>query len=173
MDQAKFFHQIAVRRLIAVIAIVIIGSVAGLLILHKPAASPVPADIRKAVSFPVYYPDSSQLPAGYALDSSSFRQAQPGVIVYSITHSGSQPLAVSEENQPGGSVISDFIKNYIPLHNTVDTDLGSAQVGVYGKAPNQQAVASLQIKNGPWLLITAPSGVKQTDLDQILQALKR
>lgn len=135
--------------------------------------SPVPVSVAQAVNFPVYYPDRQRLPAAYTLDNSSFRQAQPGVVIYSIKSPGSQSLTVSEEEQPAGSVITDFIKNYIPLHDSVSTSFGEAQVGAYGKAPNLQTVASLPIKNGPWLIITASSDIKQTDLTQILQSLRR
>lgn len=153
--------------------LLLMGAIVWRLFLYHSAASPVPSSVAKDVNFSIYYPDPQKLPSGYSLDSSSFKQAQPGVIVYSINHAGGRSLAVSEEAQPAGSIVNDFIKNYIPLHNTLGTGLGDAQIGAYGQAPNQQSVASLSIKNGPWLIVTAPSDVKQTDLKTILQSLKR
>lgn len=146
--------------------------VAVMLILHGRGGSPVPPAVRQAAGFTVYYPDPAKLPPGYELDRSSFRQADPGVIVYSVTRDG-QRLAVSEEAQPGGSAISDFLKNYIPLHTTFNAKLGQAQIGAYGSHPNLRTVVSLPITKGPWLIMTAPDGTSQADLKQIIQALRK
>ncbi len=173
MGWPGFFPKTARYRIIfVVLGVILIGGLSWAVLSYK-SASPVPAAIQKAVSFPVYYPAPGRLPAGYTLDSSSFRQAQAGVVIYSINHQGGQPLIVSEEDQPAGSVISDFIKSYTPLHTTQNTSLGQAQIGAYGQPPNLRTVASLPINNGPWLIITSPTDVNQTDLKQILQSLKR
>lgn len=149
-----------------------IGLAAAWLAWRPVSPSPVPPKVRNGVAFPVYYPAAAQLPPGYTLQSSSFRLAQDGVVVYSIGHSGGQALAVSEETQPAGTAMADFVKNYIPLHATITTSLGQAQIGVYGQAPNLRTVLSLPITKGPWLIITAPAGISQSDLKRIVQALR-
>jgi hypothetical protein len=139
---------------------------------HLRSDSPVPAEIRGAVSFAVYYPEQSKLPAGYSLDTTSFRLAQPGVVVYSVK-TGSQQLIFSEEQTPGGNVVDKFTSSYIPLHNPITTDLGKAAMGAAGQGANLQTIVSLPITKGPWLIITAPANTKQSDMQQILQSLTK
>ena len=135
--------------------------------------NPVPRDLRHAVSFPVYYPVTSGLPKGYVLNESSFKQASPGVIIYSIGRAGGQRLILSEEKQPGGNTINDFVKSYLPLNSSFDTKLGKAQMGAFGNPPNLRNIVSLPIKNGPWLIITAPADTQQSDIKQIIQSLRK
>jgi hypothetical protein len=144
----------------------------GFLLISGKVHNPVPRHLRQSVTFPVYYPDEHKLPNGYNLQSSSFKLASPGVIVFSISH-GFGHLIISEENPPGGAVIGDFIKASIPLHNLVSTKFGQAQVGAFGSSPNIRTVASLSINKGPWIIITAPSDVSQDDLKAIIQSLRK
>lgn len=145
---------------------------AAAVILSSPK-NPVPRQLRKSVSFPVYYPVNGRLPEGYALEPSSFRLAQPGVVIFSISHTGGQHLIFSEEAQQPSGTVSDFVKNYIPLHSALNTRLGTAQVGAYGRPPDLRTVVSLQINKGPWLVITAPSDISQDDLKKILQVFSK
>jgi hypothetical protein len=140
---------------------------------NKTTDSPVPMQIRKAVSFPVYYPDQHKLPHGYSLDTSSFHLAQPGVVVYSVVTPDSQQLTYSEEEQPERSIIDKFISGYIPLHTEVKTSLGQATFGAYGTGKNLRTVVSLPIDKGPWLIITAPASSSHADLLRILQSLTK
>jgi hypothetical protein len=93
-------------------------------------------------------------------------------VVYAI-QKGSQQLVFSEEETPGGNVVDKFTSSYIPLHNTITTDLGKAAVGAAGQGANLQTIVSLPITKGPWLIITAPADTKQSDVQQILQALTK
>jgi hypothetical protein len=154
-----------------VVVVLLLGLI--IFIQHRiTAGSPVPTEIKKTVSFPIYYPEQSKLPPGYSLDNTSFRFAQPGVVVYAI-QKGSQQLVFSEEETPGGNVVDKFTSSYIPLHNTITTDLGKAAVGAAGQGANLQTIVSLPITKGPWLIITAPADTKQSDVQQILQALTK
>ena len=135
--------------------------------------NPVPRDIRRAVPFPVYYPQSSKLPAGYVLNESSFRQAQPGVIIFSIGRSGGQRVIVSEEKPPPQNTIDDFLKAYIPLNTEISTKLGTAKSGAFGSAPNLRGIASLVVKNGPWIILTSPANTSQSDVKAIIESLRR
>lgn len=154
---------------VLVLAVIIVGLIWRL---AGASSSPVPASIRSGAGFPVYYPQQSKLPPGYTLDTGSFRRASGGVIVYSINSSDDQNLSVTEEAQPPSNIIDTFIKNYIPLHSSLTTGLGQAQIGAYGQKPNFHAVASLPINQGPWLIITAPPDIKQSVLKQIVESLK-
>lgn len=154
----------------AVVAMLLAGLIT-LFVQHRMAdATPVPADVRSEVNFPVYYPRQSKLPAGYSLDNTSFHLAQPGVVVFAV-RTGSQQLVFSEEEAPGGNIIEKFTTSYIPLHNTISTTFGKAAIGAAGQGAHLQTIVSLPIAKGPWLIITAPTGTKQSDMQQILQSL--
>lgn len=153
-----------------ILALALIAGAAGWRFLETK--SPVPAGIRSAVTFPIYYPDAKRLPAGYSLNASSFQKVQDGVVLYSINRDDGQRISMTEEESPGDKVIDDFNKNSIPLHTSVNTALGQANIGAYGQAPNSRTVVSLLVKNGPWLIITAPSNASQSDIKQIIESLK-
>lgn len=134
--------------------------------------SPVPAAVQRQASFPIYYPVNAKLPKGYSLDAGSFRLAQPGVVIFSVGHTGGQHLIFSEEQQPGSDTINGFLKKYLPLRSPLSTKLGQAQVGAYGSPPDLRTVASLTVSRGPWLIITAPSDISQDDLQKVIQSLR-
>jgi hypothetical protein len=137
------------------------------------APNPVPKDIRKAVSFKVYYPDEAKMPKGYVLDKSSFRKAEGSVVLFSISYDNGRSMVVSEQPQPPQDIIEKFKTSAIPVSNKVSTYLGQAAIGAYNNGDKIQTVTSLPITNGPWLIITAPSDVNQDELKQVLQALKK
>lgn len=133
--------------------------------------NPVPATVRKAVTFEIYYPRQQKLPSGYSLDTTSFRLAQSGVVIYSMVNHENQRLIFSEEQKPGSSVIDKFTSTSIPLHTDLKTALGHATLGAYGAGQNLRAIVSLPIDKGPWLIITAPPTISNLDLQHIMQAL--
>lgn len=137
----------------------------------RASSSPVPAQVRKAVTFPIYYPEQQKLPAGYTLDMASFHLAQPGVVIYSVMNQGGQRLLFSEEQKPDSSVIDKFTSSYIPLHTGLKTSLGEAQLGAYGTGKNLRTVISLPINRGPWLILTAPPASSHDDLLQVIRSL--
>lgn len=139
----------------------------------RTMANPVPAPVRKAVTFPIYYPRQQKLPAGYSLDTTSFHLAQPGVVIYSVAYQGGQRLLFSEEQKPDSSVTDKFTSSYIPLHTGVKTGLGEAQLGAYGTGKNLRTVISLPINGGPWLILTAPPATSHDDLLQIIGSLAK
>jgi flagellar basal body-associated protein FliL len=159
--------------LMSVVVVVLLALLAGLTLFfvhNHRSGNPVPADVQSAVNFPIYYPRQSNLPAGYTLDTTTIRLAQPGVVIYSV-RKGGQQMVFSEEETPDGSVIDKFTSSYIPLHNTITTDLGKAAIGAAGQGAHLQTVVSLPIAKGPWLIITAPANTKQSEVKQILQSL--
>lgn len=134
---------------------------------------PVPKSIRSALAFPVYYPEQRKLPAGYRLDSGSFRLAEEGVLLFSVSSSHGKQLIFSEETSPGQEVINKFNTLAIPLHTPLYTALGQANVGAYGSGSKLQTIVSLPISHGPWLIVTAPANIGQDTLKQVLQSLTR
>lgn len=152
-------------------AVVVIGLIIGLHNIVGGTTSLVPKDVQNSVDFSVYYPDIKKLPAGYSLDTKSFRLAQSGVVLFAITYGGNKNIAFSEEQQPSRNDIDKFISTYIPVNTTERLTSGRVKIGAYGSAPNIRTVASLPIQNGPWLIITAPADINHADLIKVLQAL--
>ena len=136
------------------------------------SGSPVPDNIQSSVGSGVYYPDKSKLPANYSFDESSIRQADDGVSIVTV-NGNNGGVSISQQAQPASDVIDNFLKTYIPLHSALSTKLGQAQVGASGQASNLHTIASLPVKGGPWLIITAPADISQTELKQIIESLKR
>lgn len=137
------------------------------------ATNPVPKDIRKSASFAVYYPDENKLPKGYAIDKGSFKQADGGVVLFSLSYSNGRSLVISEQPQPAPDIIEKFKASAIPVSNKISTALGQAAVGAYNSGNKIQTVTSLPITNGPWLIVTAPADINQNELKQVLQALTK
>lgn len=131
----------------------------------------VPKKIQQAVDFSIYYPGS--LPPGYTLDIGSFQLAESGVILFKITYGDKKDMVFSEQQQPSGNDIDKFVSSYLPLNSGVQLPLGQAKVGAYGSAPAIRTVLSLPIRNGPWLIVTAPSEVSHDDLVKILTSLTK
>lgn len=159
--------------LVLIFALVVVGLVIGVHNMLGGNASLVPKDIQKSVDFSVYYPDVKKLPAGYTLDTKSFRLADPGVVLFAVTYGDGKNITFSEQRQPSSSDIDKFVGNYIPLNTALQLTLGQAKIGAYGSAPNIRTVASLPIRSGPWLIITAPSNVNHDDLAKVLQSLTK
>jgi len=133
----------------------------------------VPKKIQNSVNFPIYYPDLKKLPTGYNLDPRSFRLAQAGVVLFTVTYGRGKDIIFSEEEQPSSKNIDKFISDYIPVNMSSELAVGQAKLGAYGPAPNIRTIASLPITKGPWLIITAPSDTNQNELVKILQALTK
>jgi hypothetical protein len=75
----------------AVIGAVILG-----LRVYQTHSDQLPDDIKKSVSFPVYYP--SKLPQGYSLDKNSAKTAN-GIVLFSLVFGGKKIL-ISEQTRP-------------------------------------------------------------------------
>lgn len=135
------------------------------------SSGPVPKDIRSSVNFTIYYPKQAKLPDGYTLNTRSFRLAQPGVLIFSVTYGNGREMIFSEEERPSKQVLDKFDSSAIPLHTELNTPLGKAIIGSYGSGTNTSSVVSLPIIRGPWLIITAPSTVNPADLTKVIQSI--
>lgn len=172
-SSARLRRRLPLTWLAAATLVVIVVVFAAWLLQHRrPAVSPVPQQVQKAVNFPIYYPQPSQLPAGYSLDTTSFHMQDAGVVIYSVEYAG-QRLIFSEQAQPDHATIDKFTKTYIPLHTSLKTSVGEAQVGAFGSGNNLRTVVSLPITRGPWLILTIPPGSNHADLTQVLKALSK
>lgn len=159
--------------LVLIFVLVVSGLVIGMHDMFGGHTSLVPQEIQSAVDFSIYYPDSKGVPAGYALDTKSFKLAQPGVVLFAVTYDNGKDITFSEQRQPSSSDIDKFVSSYIPINTSLQLTFGQAKIGAYGSAPNIRTVASLPIHNGPWLIVTAPSNVNHDDLAKILQSLTK
>lgn len=154
--------------------VVLMVVVAGVfLFLTQWPHGPVPHGVQKAVTFKIYYPKQRMMPTGYHLDTTSFRSPETGVVLFSVSYGNARSMVFSETEKPAGDVLDKFNSSAIPVHTQINTSLGKALVGAYGEGKSLRTVASLPITNGPWLIVTAPSDVSQTDLGKILNALTR
>lgn len=169
-----FYKKHTLRKrvlLLFAVGILSIGFLAGWQTMRGTTASLVPQTVRKAVDFPVYYPND--LPDGYALAIQSFQVPDPGVVLFKVTKANGQEIVFSEQRQPSGSDIDKFVSAYMPLNSVLQLPLGQAKVGAYGSAPNIRTVLSLPIRDGPWLIVTAPADVTHDELTTILSTLTK
>lgn len=138
---------------------------------HRPNV--VPENVKKSAGFSVYYPDTTKLPAGFTLDTKSFRFAQKGVVVFALTDSFGHSFVFSEQRQPSGDEINKFVSSYMPLNTTLQLKQGQAKIGAYGNAPDIRSIVSLPINGGPWLIITAPPQVSHDSIVRVLHSLTK
>jgi hypothetical protein len=156
------------KKLLIIFAVLLVLASAAAYLLLKPAKSPIPPDIKKSVSFPIYYPDPAQLAPGYSLQLSSF-QVREKALLYSVTYAGNQKkLVISETAKPTPDVINFFLTQRIPLHYELHTPVGTASVGAIGS----QTVISLVANDKTWLIITGPANLLQKQLEPVLKILK-
>jgi hypothetical protein len=150
--------------------LIVIGLLFGLYIMGG-SASLVPKKIQQSVDFPIYYPNS--VPRGYVLSVQSFRLAEAGVVLFTVAYGNGKEIIFSEQQQPSSNDMDKFISSYLPLNSVLQVPLGQAKVGAYGSAPNIRTVLSLPVRNGPWIIVTAPSDVSHDDLASILRSLTK
>jgi hypothetical protein len=158
--------------LLTVALLLIASGVAGLWLHreHNPAiASPVPKAVAQAVNFPVYYPDPNKLPAGYNLNQNSFSVPVKNGVAYSVSYDNGKKIVFSVQAKPSDNELQSFNSNYIPLRIDYQTSLGQAEIGAY----HSRTLVSLPVINGPWIVITAPSDIDQSQLKQVLSALRQ
>jgi hypothetical protein len=130
--------------------------------------SPVPLSIRRNANFSIYYPDQAKLPAGYTLNTGSFKFADNTAVIYTVSYGANKKLTFSVQKKPADTIIQKFATGYIPLHTNVTTPTGTALVGAIG----MQTVVSLPTKGNAWIIITGPSDTDQTRLTQVLRSIK-
>jgi len=161
--------------------LIIVGAMIGLwLYLHRPHtqapsknSSPVPASIAQSVNFPIYYPDSKKLPAGYNLDLNSFKSPVKNGVAYSVSYDSNKKIVFSVQQKPSDNELQSFTSNYIPLNNSVQVPVGQAKIGAYNNHGTLETLVSLPTNSKAWIVITAPKDINQTQLKQVLQSLQQ
>ncbi|HSX18343.1 MAG TPA: hypothetical protein VLE51_03240 [Candidatus Saccharimonadales bacterium] len=163
------FRKKKLVAVIAVLGIVLILVVVGAWLYGQKSASPVPKNIKNAVSFPIYYPDQKKLPAGYILDTKSFANPVKNGVSYAVNYGNGQKLIFSVQPKPSDNELQSFYGNYIPLRIDIQIPNGQAEIGTY----HNQTLVSLPVINGPWIIITGPQNTNQSQLKQVLSALRK
>ena len=168
----KLGHRPVIKRALAAISLagsLAILAIVGFVVFHKDtSANPVPAGLKTAVDYPVYYPDESKLPGGYKLNTASFANPTHDVIIYSLSNNQGQQVEVSLQDKPSANDLKAFDDYRIPLHSTFSTPIGQAIIGAIGN----QNVASVPTSSKAWLILTAPQEISQASLKQLLSAFK-
>lgn len=134
--------------------------------------SPVPAYITQKVNLPVYYPDQSQLPAGYIFDVSSIKSPLAQGVTYTVSYGQGQKLVFSLQPKPSDNELDSFVANYIPLNNDIQTKLGQAKLGAYSSKGVTQTMVSLPTLGKTWIIVTGPYNTDQNNLKQVLNSLR-
>ena len=161
------------KKVIPTLLILIIVIAGVFLVLTLRSNGPVPKSIQKSASFKVYYPKQSKMPMGYHLDTASFKSAESGVVLYSVSYGSGRSMVFSETAKPSSDIVDKFNSSAIPVHTQISTPYGKALIGAYGEGKSLRTIASLPITNGPWLIVTAPSDINQEDLSKVLGALTK
>lgn len=158
---------------ILLIFVVAAAAAAGWWYFTQRNTSPVPESIRKSVSFPVYYPDPKKLPAGYTLDTNSFKNPVKNGVTYNVNYGGGR-VVFSVQAKPSATELDSFTASYIPLNNIYQTPVGQARLGAYnngGKIATETLV-SLPTDKNVWIIVTAPYNINQDQLKEVLSSLR-
>lgn len=153
-----------------IVMLIVAGGVAGIWAYDHRSDSLVPKVVRGKIDFPIYYPDPAKLPAGFVLDSSSFKSVSPEAVLYIVNYGTNKKLVFTVQKKPSDSELDNFNKQYIPIHRQVSTSVGTATIGAIGN----QTVVSLPTKDSSWILMTgAPDMYNTSNLAQVLKAIRK
>lgn len=128
---------------------------------------PIPSKYRHGISFPLYYPND--LPAGYAVERSTFVQPKSGVLEFAVRTPEGKNVAVSEERIPLGVDLNPPAEPsgvQLPDIHTFTTGIGPAQISFWGSNYVCSIVAAKT-----WLIMNV-SGVPSTEATIIAQSFQ-
>lgn len=157
------------RRRMRIILILLIllaaAGTGGYWYMSNKLSSPIPANVRASVNFPLLYP--AQLPAGYHLDNTSFTTSG-GVVLYSAVNYSGAKIAFTDQQRPPGFDFNKFYTQGLSNSSSFDTSLGQAAIGT----ANGKLLGSL-VTDQTWLLVSSVSkSVNSSDLRLVLNHLK-
>ena len=138
---------------------VILGVVVYMVFIYKP--NPIPASIREAASFTVYYP--GQLPSGISVDKSSISYGQ-GVLIYKFTSNNSSSLVVSQQVKP-----ENFDFESIEHERYITNNYGIADIK---ERPDGSQSISFVTKDNTWVVGNANKDFPPKDLEIIFGNMK-
>jgi hypothetical protein len=153
--------------LIFVAVSLLLGIGTGLAWLYLIPHNPVPANIRKSVPFKIYYPDQRHLPKGYLLDPKSFT-SNGKAVVYHIYGPNKYDITISQQQRASDADIAKFYAAVMPHRTKLGTALGDAQVGTIG----QMNVVSLTPTGQTWVLMSVPTDMQVSTLQDIVKTLR-
>ena len=143
------------------------GILASMFILATAKHNPIPLSARRGLIFPLYYPDSKQLPRGYDVDATSFQQ-KDGVLIFNIKTPvktvavSQQPIPADVANrQIGGAPIR------LPGERDYQAPAGHAHIGFWGVNYVADVVA-----DGTWIIINV-KGLTPDQAGIVVQSLKK
>lgn len=128
---------------------------------------PIKSSVSKTLPYNIYYTDQKKLPSGYYLDPSSFQVTSDGAVTYNVNYGNNQTLYFSLEKKISSNQLNTFYTNYIPLHLTKSSPVGTATIGVI----HNQTVVSIPTNTNTWIIITAPLNYDQKNLQQVLNSI--
>jgi hypothetical protein len=130
----------------------------------RPPKHNAPHSNFTASSFRVYYPNQSKLPSGYKFNNNSKSNKQ--TVIYTVG-SATHQLVFTIQQKPSSETLQNFLTHVIPLHTSLATSIGSAEIG----AANNETIVSLPTDSNAWILVTATYNTPSNQLDQILLSL--
>lgn len=155
---------------LGLVFVAIITGVVLWFITRQPAGTlpyPIPTSQAMQLGFDIYYPSQKLLPKGYTLTKGSFVTSNQ-VLLYSVMGPNNQRLAFSDQAKPTADQLLSFINNNIPLNTTLNAKIGMANIS----AIKSKTVVSLPTNTNAWLIITGPSTINQSILDDVLKSIE-
>jgi hypothetical protein len=130
-SKKRHFKNFLQLKYVALLCVLLVAALILFLLVINRSSGPIPQNIKKSVSFPVYYPSS--LPRGYALEKSSV-QYENQILFFSLNH-GSRKISVSEQVAPKNPPDFDLIQKGNTSFKKLDTTGGEAIYGVSQSIP--------------------------------------
>lgn len=125
-------------------------------------SNPLPATVRKSVSFSLYYPTAE--PAGYHLDSSSIKSAG-GTVSYNFVRPPQNPIVITQEAFP-----KNFDPQTLLQHNNLPTTVSPLGT-VYDLSYKNQSRYMISA-NSSLIFISSNTKISNAQLQQIVNGLK-
>ena len=147
-----------------VLGVVLLAVGAGLVLYTRSSSNPLPENIRKSVSFPIYYP--SPAPKGYSFDPAS-PKASGDLLVYTFKDgSGKAPITMTFQPIP-----KDF--NTTKVFNPKITPATAVPIGnQYNLSIGQQSKYVIVTDDGTLIFITSPAKIPGSAMHALVTKLE-
>lgn len=122
----------------------------------------VPGYVRSSVNFPVFQPRN--LPAGFAVDTSSFKLNSE--VVTFVAKSAQGAVLITEQAIPRQLDFDTFYADQLSDTRRMTTGIGEATIGYFGDTELGSIVT-----DRTWILVRAKQGVSSQQMDAIVQSL--
>lgn len=152
------------RKKIAVIALVVIGLAAGMVLVGlklKKSVLPIPENITNAVTFPLYFP--ADLPKKVDFPGPEAFSAQNQVVTYYFNYDGKH-ISVSEQPRPLSFDFNKFNFQQIAGSKEIVTRSGKAVAGSLGGITTVSLVT-----DKTWVLVRGDSDIPAATIEQLTE----